>query len=284
MSILKSIHFIEKLRFLFFLNIFTIIILLWIYHPEDTVFTYGRTIENKNKRGSSLNICFKRYLAEYEGETENDKTGLYNNSPCYFENKGTNNFDDYVSIYGNIKNRDSIKLKLYKTGYKHRHAKKKGLSKLDCYYEKKIFDKIEDIDKLVEKMQNDKKSLKKKLYNKFGIRFILFSLVPFFGLIIPLVHYGYFVPTFECYADCSISSHKPHGTHDNTISPQAPISKTTWKTITIANWFIYGVTAFIVLSIIIYIYIKFIKYQRLKACRSKMNIKEYCKFCKSLFI
>ncbi|KMZ98997.1 hypothetical protein PVNG_03836 [Plasmodium vivax North Korean] len=250
------------------------------------MYTYGRTIEDQNKRGIRLNICFKRYLAEYEGEAEIDKTGLYKNSPYYFENNGTSNYDEYLSIYRNMKNRDSKKLKLYKTAYKHRYSKKKGLSKLDCFYEKKIFDKIDDIGKLAEKLQNNKKLLKKKFYNKFGIRFILFSLVPFFGLIIPLVHYGYFVPNFKCYSDCSDSSHNTSsdGSHNNEDYPKVPINEGTWDAIYIVNSVLYCVTAFIVLSTIIYIFIKFIKYQRLKACRSKMSIKEYCKFCKSLFI
>ncbi|VUZ99797.1 Plasmodium exported protein, unknown function [Plasmodium vivax] len=162
MSILKDAYLKRNLILFVFLKIIIIIILIWIDHPHSNVFTYG-TKENKNKRGSILDIPFTRYLAEYEVQKELGRTGLYKNYPYYFENHGTSNYDDHVSIYGNIKCRDSKKLKLYKTAYKHRYAKKKGLSKLDCYYEKKIFDKIEDIDRLVEKMQNDKKTLKKKL-------------------------------------------------------------------------------------------------------------------------
>ncbi|SCA83753.1 Protein of unknown function, putative [Plasmodium vivax] len=92
---------------------------------------------------NGLNICFKRYLAEYAGETKIDKTGLYKNSPYYFENNETSNYHDYVSTYRNMKNSDSKKLKLYKTSYRHRYSKKKGLEKLDCYCEKILFDKFD---------------------------------------------------------------------------------------------------------------------------------------------
>ncbi|VUZ99459.1 Plasmodium exported protein, unknown function [Plasmodium vivax] len=287
MSILKNIHIKENVRFGFFLNIFTVIILMWIYHPHDN-FAYGSIIENNNKSGNGLNICFKRYLAEYEGETKIDKTGLYKNSPYYFENSENSNYHDYVSTYRNMKNSDSKKLKLYKTSYRHRYAKKKGLSKLDCYCEKKVFDKIDDIGKLAEMLQNNKKLLKKKFYKKFGIGCIILSLVPVLGFIIPLVHYGYFEIMEKCFNNCKKGAHKKVDeddyAHDDDTYPKASIDKETWRIIEIVNAIFLYVTTFIVLSGLIYIFIKFIKYQRLKACRSKMSIKEYCKFCKSLFI
>ncbi|VUZ99602.1 Plasmodium exported protein, unknown function [Plasmodium vivax] len=137
-----------------------------------------------NKWESRLDICFKRYLSEYEGETEIDKTGLYKNSPYDIGGKRTIIYDDSISTYANLKNRDSIKLKLYKTGYKHRYAKKKGLSKLDCYCEKKLFDKIDDINKVSEKMHNDKKRLIKKILKKHCKGVIILTSILLIGLII----------------------------------------------------------------------------------------------------
>ncbi|KMZ76922.1 hypothetical protein PVIIG_05808 [Plasmodium vivax India VII] len=245
------------------------------------------TIEDQNKRGIGLNICFKRYLAEYEGETEIDKTGLYKNSPYYFENKGTSNYHDYVSIYENIKNSDSKKLKLYKTSYKHRYAKKKGLSKLDCYCEKKIFDKIDYINNLAKQMRNDKKLYKKKIYNKFGYGLIILAILPFLGLVIPSFFnkYNPYIKNW-CFSDCADDHGKGSATeaHNGTHYTRSNISGNAWGIITTVNHvFVYLSTIF-VLFMVIYILIKVIKYERIKAGKGKIKGKDYYRFCKNIFI
>ncbi|KNA01600.1 hypothetical protein PVNG_05965 [Plasmodium vivax North Korean] len=263
MSILKNIHITENFRFLFFLNIITIIILIWIYNPHDDVHTYGITIENINKKGNSLSICFKRYLAESGGETEIDKAVLYKNSPYNFENNGTSNYDENVSIYGNMKNRDSIKLKLYKISYKHRHTKKKGLSKLDCYCEGKIFNRIDEINKLVKNMGNDKNNFKKILHKKYGLKFTLSCLFTLIGIIVSSIYYGCGGNTE--YSDIELGTIKIPG------EGALPVIG------------ILIILNFIILSGIIYIIIKIIKYEKLKAAKGKMSVMEYCRFCKDIF-
>ncbi|VUZ99562.1 Plasmodium exported protein, unknown function [Plasmodium vivax] len=260
MSILKNIHINENNRLVFFLNIFTIIILMLIYHPNDDIYTYGITIENKNKSESTLNIRFKRYLAEYEGETEIDKTGLNKNSPYYLENNGKSNYDEYLSIYENMKNRDSIKLKLYKTGYKHRYSKKKGLSKLDCYCEGKIFNRIDEIKKLEKIMTTNKNNLKKLLYKKYGLKIIISFLFPIIGLIVSALSLG------------KEGQYKDSILEQNTVPEEAAVS--VCSLITIAS--------FALLLVIIYILIKIIKYQKLKAGKGKMSVMEYCRFCNEI--
>ncbi|KNA00884.1 hypothetical protein PVNG_06134 [Plasmodium vivax North Korean] len=227
-------------------------------------------------------VFFNRLLAKHEIQelrSHTQKNFLSNN----IMNKNVKNILGHTSTYGKLNKRRKNDLNSYMKGYKRRYSKKSGLGKIDCYCENKVFDKIDDIDKLLEKIQKDKNLLKKKLLHKFGIHCILFSLIPLIWLIIPLVHHGYFENTFTCYADCDKGSHKTGNQHKDNYH-QAPINGSTWTAIYIVNLVLYCVTAIIVLSIIIYIFIKYIKYQRLKACRSKMSIKEYCKFCKSIFI
>ncbi|KMZ88917.1 hypothetical protein PVBG_06292, partial [Plasmodium vivax Brazil I] len=72
-------------------------------------------------------------------------------------------------------------------GYKDRYMKKKGLSKLDCYYENKVFGKINHIRDIAEKMHNDKKRWKKFFLKKYGIVLMLFALIPAIGLIFPIL-------------------------------------------------------------------------------------------------
>ncbi|KMZ88654.1 hypothetical protein PVBG_06016 [Plasmodium vivax Brazil I] len=209
---------------------------------------------------SSLNICFRRCLEECVVETEIDKTGLNKNSPYYLENNGTSNYDENLSIYENMKNRDSIKLKLYKTGYKHRYSKKKGLFKLDCYYEGKIFNRIDEIKKLEKIMSTNKNNLKKLLYKKYGLKFIISLLFPIIGLILSGLSCG------------GGGEYKDSMLEKNGFPFEAAVS--VCSLITIAS--------FALLLVIIYILIKIIKYQKLKAGKGKMSVMEYCRFCNEI--
>ncbi|KNA01623.1 hypothetical protein PVNG_05783 [Plasmodium vivax North Korean] len=245
-------------------------------------FNYGRTIENINKTGNSLNICFKRYLAEYEGETEINKTGLYKNSPYYFENKGTSNYDSYASIYGSIKNRDSKKLKLYKTAYNHRYAKKKGLSKLDCYYENKIFKKIDHLYDIAYNWRGDKKSFKKKIMKVFGTRLILFALLPCLGLIL-LILFGSKDIGRGILKVCS-------GTDETHVGDSATcdgihnfITQDTLNYIQYTNFVFSLLMVIIVILFFTYILLKVIKYEKLEEGKGKMNKKQYINYCKEVF-
>ncbi|KMZ89639.1 hypothetical protein PVMG_05924 [Plasmodium vivax Mauritania I] len=235
----------------------------------------------------TLFASFNRLLAKHEIQ---EGLGSHRQRELLTDNimnKNMKNALEHPSTYGQL-NKSKNDLDSYMRGYKRRYSKKNGLGKLDCYFEKKVFDKIDDLHNLVEKMQNDKKSLKKKIWKKYGIFFILLSLIPLFGLIKYIVYYGYLKANYECFHGCNFGNHKKseHGEykHDDDVYARAPIYKETWGTIEIVNFTLLCVSSFIVISVVIYIFIKFIKYQRLKACRSKMSIKEYCKFCKSIFI
>ncbi|VUZ98033.1 Plasmodium exported protein, unknown function [Plasmodium vivax] len=282
MAIIKNIHIKENIRFGVFLNIFMIIFSMWIYFPHDD-FTLGRTKKNVNNKGSSLNICIKRYLVEYEGEAKIGKTVLYKNSPYYFENKVTRNYDDNVSIYGNIKNSDSKKLKLYKNAYKHRYAKKKGLSKLDCYYENKIFKKIDNIYNLADKMGNDKKGFKKKILKKYGIGFIILTLIPALGLIYYIL-FGLDKDLRGAIELCRDTGHYTGETHQNNgcAALDTKLWKSTLINIEISNFIFIFITITIILLFFIYILTKVIKYEKLKAGKGKNCLKEYYNFCKDL--
>ncbi|VUZ99907.1 Plasmodium exported protein, unknown function [Plasmodium vivax] len=280
---LKNYNIKENMKTIFILKFFTFIILIWICYLKIDKCIFDISYGNEYKVERTSFACFNRLLAKHEiqeGLRSNRQRELLTDN---IMNKNMKNVLEHTSTYGQLNKRKND-LDLYMRGYKRRYSKKNGLGKLDCYCEKKVFHKIEDIDNLIDKLQNDKKSLKKKILYKYGIRFILFSLIPVFGLIMPLLHNDYFQLIPKCFDDCNESSHKKSNVHDNETYPKNLLKTSTWNAISIANFVLYCITSFIVLSVIIYVWIKFIKYQRLKACRSKMNIKEYCTFCKSLFI
>ncbi|KMZ96076.1 hypothetical protein PVNG_06373 [Plasmodium vivax North Korean] len=180
-----------------------------------------------------------------------------------------------MSTYGNIKNRDSIKLKLYKTGYKHRYAKKKGLSKLDCYYEKKIFDKIDYINEIRKRMKNDKKSLKKMIIKEHSI-LLFYTLLPLFGLPFPVL-------LGNLFGDNPLIQLCNGGTGHTASCNNTHMTQTQYDLAFCTNAVISLSISIITICVIIYIFIKFIKYEKLKAGKGKMNFKEYCRFCKDIF-
>ncbi|SCA83553.1 Protein of unknown function, putative, partial [Plasmodium vivax] len=233
------------------------------------------------------NICFKRNLAEYEGENEIDKTGLYTHSPYAYNNKRSSIYDDYVSTYGTIKNRDSIKLKLYKTSYRHRYSKSKGLARLDCYYENKLFDKFDYINDLSEKLQHDKKALKKIMTKKYYIPLILFALLPLLGLLFPILFGGKRGSRIIPWTSVPHGKYGPEGKCLCTDPDYKLIhlftAKYSFKITYMFNALISIILAIIIIFIIFYILKKLIKYEGLKAGKGVMNRKDYFNFYKETF-
>ncbi|KMZ76711.1 hypothetical protein PVIIG_05710 [Plasmodium vivax India VII] len=175
----------------------------------------------------------------------------------------------------------------YKKDYNHRYNKKKGLAKLDCYYEKKVFDSIDEIYELSRKVNNSKKILKKKMYKKFGYRHIFFSLLPLFGLILHVLFSEIGPFTKYCPSDCD-EKHKISNKqeiaeiHQEAKLKLAPINTVTTQIIVILHTLFFVTLSISVITVTIYIFIKVIKYERLKSGKGKMNLKEYCRFCKDL--
>ncbi|KMZ85848.1 hypothetical protein PVBG_01358 [Plasmodium vivax Brazil I] len=128
-----------------------------------------------------------------------------------------------------------------------------------------------------------KKLLKKKTNNKYVYRFIIFVLVPFFGLLIPLLFNKYGPFYNYCVSDC-----KQHGNagnnydHKDTEFVKTSINGYTWKLVNILNNVFLCISILIVVFFIIYIFIKVIKYQSLKSGKGKMSVRDYCHFCKEL--
>ncbi|KMZ88857.1 hypothetical protein PVBG_05965, partial [Plasmodium vivax Brazil I] len=88
--------------------------------------------------------------------------------------KRANNVSNARSTYRNLKKGDLNEFELYKKKYNHRYKNKKGLKKIDCYWENKIFDKFEYVNNLTEKTQNSKKRFIKIILNKYTIFLTLF--------------------------------------------------------------------------------------------------------------
>ncbi|SCA83362.1 Protein of unknown function, putative, partial [Plasmodium vivax] len=92
----------------------------------------------------------------------------FSNAFSYDKYKKLKKKKEDSSTYKRLKRDGVNELDIYKKSFQCKYNKKKGLAKLDCYYEKKIFDKLEGICLLAKNMKDDKKCFK-KVCKKYGI-------------------------------------------------------------------------------------------------------------------
>ncbi|EDL42578.1 variable surface protein Vir35, putative, partial [Plasmodium vivax] len=158
---------------IFLCNVAESIIFIWINNPYNNMYNFGETVKTLYNGKRSSYIIFQRSLARHVAQKEFNRSNIRNK---LLENNSHNNVkctSDDLTKYSQLKKKELNDLDLYKKLYKHRYSKKNILGKLDCYCEKKIFDKYDQIHDLAEKLQNDKKTFKKKGKQKFLV-FVLF--------------------------------------------------------------------------------------------------------------
>ncbi|KNA02260.1 hypothetical protein PVNG_04491 [Plasmodium vivax North Korean] len=187
MEALKNFNFKENIKFSFFLKTFTFILLIWVYYPQKDMFLFRKTLKKRHNSYETVHVIFNRLLTKNEMQKKlyHDSTKDY--TPYDIGNKKDKNNIHTKSTYSHSKSRKFDHLDNYKKNYGSRHSKKKGLAKLDSYYEKKIFDKIDYMYEHAEKSQIAKKSIINKKLSKYVIKFLLFALLPFLGLIYPIL-------------------------------------------------------------------------------------------------
>ncbi|KMZ79360.1 hypothetical protein PVIIG_05991 [Plasmodium vivax India VII] len=227
-----------------------------------------------------LDIVFKRSLAKHELKNRLYNTNLREELECYRNIKKKKNGED-TSAYVHVPRGISNKLDTYKKEYKDRYGKRKGLGKLDCYYENKIFKKIDSICELTNQMNNKNKSSKKNILGKYVICFILFALLPFLGLILPILLVG--EQNAPSILPLTTAVCQKSGTGDTCDKNLIHVSEDTFNAILNLNWIISYSLLIVVVFTIVYTFIKVIKYEKFKANKGKMGVKEYCLFCKDVF-
>ncbi|KMZ76610.1 hypothetical protein PVIIG_05454 [Plasmodium vivax India VII] len=98
-----------------------------------------------------------------------------------------------TSTYKLLKNKGLSDLEIYKKAFKCKYAKKKGLEKFDCYWENKIFDKMDSICQLAKNMKNEKKVFNKTC-KMYGLPFFVSGIFAFSAGIIVLLENVFKIP------------------------------------------------------------------------------------------
>ncbi|KMZ87872.1 hypothetical protein PVBG_05809 [Plasmodium vivax Brazil I] len=166
MAIIKNTNINHNTKIIFFTKIVTFIILSWIYQCTNHENAHSRTLENVNKVNISLDMRTHRLLAKDEYQNEMSTRGL--------QNKVSYSRDNYELEKGKRNNNTFQKLKQgrsnnvddYLKCYKNRYSKKFGLKKLDCYYEKLLFGSFNKINKIVEHKKASKSKFISIIFGK----------------------------------------------------------------------------------------------------------------------
>ncbi|SCA81992.1 Plasmodium exported protein, unknown function [Plasmodium vivax] len=237
-------------------NVIASIIFIW--------YNIGEYMKKEYKVYGIPDIIIHRSLAKHDFKKE-----LYNrrikvdlsNGAMYNREKNTS---DNRLAYKDSSKIGSNNLGVHKKHYENKYGKKKGLEKLDSYFEKKVFKEIDNLYLLREKMKNDKKTYKKIIYNKYFIPLILFSLLPLLGLTF-LVLFG---SNDLGRGIISYCLREKHGTNTGDCKcksiHQLYEYKGTLEIIGCVNYIYICVMTIIVITVIIYIFIKLIKYKKLE--------------------
>ncbi|KNA01477.1 hypothetical protein PVNG_04802 [Plasmodium vivax North Korean] len=218
----------KNIKFFIFIKISAFILLTWSYNCITDV--------NNNE----LNVTFItrpfRLLTKSEILKQTENYVLREKISEDVKDKNYKTVKKNTSKYGQLKRQGLNELDIYKKSFACKYSKKKGLTKLDCYCEKKIFDKLEEICLIAKNLKDDKKEFKKvcKRY------YITLGLSIMFGFTVGIINI-YEIFNTKCW-----------------------FSKTGVMDLTHVGYnillYILPITIFLVLS---YITIKIIKYDRL---------------------
>ncbi|KNA01759.1 hypothetical protein PVNG_05611 [Plasmodium vivax North Korean] len=234
-----------------------------------------------------------RLLAKHEYQNEIPSRKLKNNISYNRDNYKLDNGKGNNNTFEQIKQGRSNHVDDYLKSYKKRYSKKRGLKKLDCYYENKVFNKIRHMCVIAENRKNNKKSSKYIVLKKYDIVLFLVSLLPVIGLIHPIL-FGISDNYLGILGACE-TSHIDNTTYDHKTDNVGGVNlsecskkwmydyRESIKNTGLSYMIVSLIIVSIVLFVVIYILIKLIKYQRLKAGRGKMSINQYYHFCKEIF-
>ncbi|SCO70729.1 Plasmodium exported protein, unknown function [Plasmodium vivax] len=218
------------------------------------------SLGNGEKIDLTLDIRTHRLLAKYEKQNYIRNTKLpYKESPNEENYKLTHGRDD--NTYEQLKRGKPNYMEAYLKGYNQRYAKKKGLKRLDCYCERKFFKSLEKVMKHAEQKNISRKSIKKMLYKKYGLPLIIICLIPLFGLILPITFWNDDHITYGNPTTCRKLTSGRAPTFDAYNHEQCNLLQVGYVYL---NHILLGSSIILILLLIIYLLVKFAKYERIK--------------------
>ncbi|KMZ88805.1 hypothetical protein PVMG_06003 [Plasmodium vivax Mauritania I] len=216
-------------------------------------------------------MSFNRLLAKHTVQKELKYQQLRETNSDNVMNKKNINVLDNISAYSQLKKVALHDFDVYRKGYKNRFSKKRGLAKLDCYCEKKVFDNFDYIYELSEKRNNNKKSFIKKILSKYKYLIIILPLLPIPGSIMPFLFGGggdALIPM--CYNSCSKHDvgNSQHKAHIDKSFGKIKLEEL-WHTMEYLSMILFCLAIIIITVMLIYTMIKLRKYGKMRSCKGQ---------------
>ncbi|VUZ93683.1 Plasmodium exported protein, unknown function [Plasmodium vivax] len=260
MAIIKNICFKENFHIAVILKISMSLLLAWIFTFFNDICYTSENMKCYHKFDGTYGKGMHRLLSKTELEIGLEPIDIKEEIPHNYENNELENESDDRSIYRSLKRNSSNYMYSYRKNFKNNYTKKKGLKKLDCYCENKIFKNIDKIHKLSKNGNYDKKTFKNIIIKKYGYKIIFSTLFSLLGLIVPILVWAQVTVRFPKNLKDSLKELIPD-----------------------LNYAFFIPYCSIFILTILYIFFKVVKYEKLKAGKGKMNRKEYICFCKEIF-
>ncbi|VUZ99550.1 Plasmodium exported protein, unknown function [Plasmodium vivax] len=176
----------NKLSLLYLFNTFTILFISCIRNNSNEVGVLDEYL-NMDQPHKELYTRIERILANdiLDSEIEQREPQVIHEET----RKGNilNNHGGSTQICDNLNKNKPKNMYNHIKKLQYGYANKKGFKRLDCYYEMKIFEKMEKLEKCAKKMNISKKEIKRKFCNRHVLPIIiilLFLLVIFVGLVV----------------------------------------------------------------------------------------------------
>ncbi|KMZ96480.1 hypothetical protein PVNG_05833 [Plasmodium vivax North Korean] len=273
MGMLENYNIGKNVNFTIFLKKFTFFFLILSHLTYNDMSPFCKSLENIYKQDRTLSTKFNRILARHDQLRELERTRRREKLPDRRPYTEKINVHDNIKTYSHVKRNESNNIDVYMKNYKHRYGKKKGLSKLDCYYENKVFRKFCDISDISKKMKYDEERSKKFFLKKYGVGIIIFALIPALGLIFPIL-FGISNKLKGILDYCLDAKHTtPGGNHEGCSKIVLAGYEDIIDQISYVPLIFSFLMIIIVLLNVIYILIKVIKYEKIKAGKGKICAK-----------
>ncbi|KMZ83349.1 hypothetical protein PVBG_05745 [Plasmodium vivax Brazil I] len=211
--------------------------------------------------GNTWKLRNNRLLKNDGPNSEIEKSSINENLKEPEEQNKLKDISESSEIDEKIKKVASNSMYTYIKKLDREYPNKKGLKRLDCHYEKKLFGEIYELDKIAGNMKSKNSYFKKVILKRYSLRFVIFSLVVLFGIVTSILGYISTIDNPPTNISCKTNNQKPCS-FCKSMSDFLPVpSSVLFFPLTIAY-----------LSFVIYIFSKVRKYKRLKRKYVKISL------------
>ncbi|VUZ99549.1 Plasmodium exported protein, unknown function [Plasmodium vivax] len=171
----------NKLNIMFLFNVVSLSFLIWISPSGNHGGNIHKYINMKQSMGNTWNVRNERLLTNDDVDSKIGQSGQRDNLKIPEENI-LKSITESAKIFEQINKDRSNNMYSYRNKLKYGYANKKGLKRLDCQYEKKLFDEMDKLDKISEHMNRKNSYFKKVIWKRYRFLFMLFVLIMIFGI------------------------------------------------------------------------------------------------------